>query len=79
MTTKQICRKVTVGLPHCLLLKSGRLEYDIEGTQFVVHLKDAEKVQRGKRWSQGRAKKSFLEKYVLNFILIFDIKILLRF
>ena len=43
-------------MAHCLLMSSGRLEYDIDGTQFVVHLKDAEKVQRGKRWSQGRAR-----------------------
>ena len=40
-------------------MSRGRLEYDIEGTQFVVHLKDAEKVQRGKRWSQGRVQIEF--------------------
>ena len=31
----------------------GRLEYNIAGTKLIVHLKDADKVQRGKRWSQG--------------------------
>lgn len=30
----------------------GRLVYSIEGVQFIVHLKDASQVQRGKRWSQ---------------------------
>ena len=30
----------------------GRIEYNIAGTALVVHLKDADKVQRGKRWSQ---------------------------
>ena len=29
----------------------GRLEYDIEGIQFLIHLKHAERVQKGKRWS----------------------------
>ena len=29
----------------------GRLEYNIEGIKFHVHLKNAERVQKGKRWS----------------------------
>ncbi len=29
----------------------GRLEYNIQGIDFHVHLKNAERVQRGKRWS----------------------------
>ena len=30
----------------------GRLEYEIAGYPFVIHLKNADLVQRGKRWSQ---------------------------
>ena len=30
----------------------GRLTYTIHGVELIVHLKDASKVQRGKRWSQ---------------------------
>jgi hypothetical protein len=30
----------------------GRMEYNINGTMMYVHLKDADKVQKGKRWSQ---------------------------
>ena len=30
----------------------GRIEYNIAGTPMVIHLKDSEKCQRGKRWSQ---------------------------
>ena len=30
----------------------GRLEYLIQGFPFVIHLKNAELVQKGKRWSQ---------------------------
>ena len=32
----------------------GRLEYEVAGYPFIVHLKNAELVQRGKRWSQVR-------------------------
>ena len=30
----------------------GRIEYNIAGTPMIIHLKDSEKCQRGKRWSQ---------------------------
>ena len=31
----------------------GRIEYKIAGYPFIIHLKNADLVQRGKRWSQG--------------------------
>ena len=30
----------------------GRMEYAISNTPLIIHLKDADKVQKGKRWSQ---------------------------
>ena len=31
----------------------GRIVYSIEGVPLIIHLKDADSVQKGKRWSQG--------------------------
>lgn len=42
----------------------GRIAYKIAGYPFIIHLKNAELVQRGKRWSQGWFQTKVLENSI---------------